>query len=363
MKMRNVRFLPFLFLAFVLLAIPAASSAQVAVGLSVRVGPPPIPVYEQPLCPGEGYMWTPGYWSYASDDYFWVPGTWVRPPRVGLLWTPGWWGWEGGFYRWRGGYWGPHVGFYGGINYGFGYGGVGFFGGYWRGGAFFYNRAFARVNVTNIHNTYNKTVVNNNSSHTSFNGGSGGVNAQPNASERNAEHENHVGATTSQTNHEHSASTNRSQFNGVNHGNPSVTGTSRPGQFSGKGGSSNHSGASDHPLNPNRGGTANGTANGTGKGTSNASGTRSGTNGGTRGGNNSGTRGGANGGNRSGTNGGTRSGNNSGTRGGANGGNRGGSTGGNRGGASGGTRGSGVPRGGGAPRGGAGGGTGKRGGR
>ena len=24
------------------------------------------------------------------------------------------------------GYWGPHVGFYGGINYGYGYGGVGY---------------------------------------------------------------------------------------------------------------------------------------------------------------------------------------------------------------------------------------------
>ena len=55
------------------------------------------------------------------------------PPRAGVLWTPGYWGFAGGVYAWHAGYWGPHVGFYGGINYGFGYGGVGFVGGEWRG--------------------------------------------------------------------------------------------------------------------------------------------------------------------------------------------------------------------------------------
>ena len=61
------------------------------------------------------------------------PGVWVRPPQVGLLWTPGYWGWGGGAYLFHAGYWGPHVGFYGGVNYGFGYGGVGFGGGRWVG--------------------------------------------------------------------------------------------------------------------------------------------------------------------------------------------------------------------------------------
>ena len=56
-------------------------------------------------------------------------------PESGFLWTPAYWGWEGGHYRFYNGYWGPHVGFYGGINYGFGYGGVGFAGGYWNGTA------------------------------------------------------------------------------------------------------------------------------------------------------------------------------------------------------------------------------------
>jgi hypothetical protein len=36
-KMRNLRFLPVLLLAFVALVIPASSSAQISVGLSVRI--------------------------------------------------------------------------------------------------------------------------------------------------------------------------------------------------------------------------------------------------------------------------------------------------------------------------------------
>ena len=120
--------------SILLLSFSAVSFGQVAVGISVRIGPPPIPVYAQPMCPGPGMIWTPGYWAWSDDDgYYWVPGTWVMAP-VGMLWTPGWWGWDDGFYRWHGGYWGPHVGFYGGINYGYGYTGNGFYGGEWRRG-------------------------------------------------------------------------------------------------------------------------------------------------------------------------------------------------------------------------------------
>src|ERR1700760_4687501 len=71
------------------------ASAQVAVGISVNLAPPPIPVYAQPPIPGDGYLWTPGYWAWdAATGYYWVPGTWVRPPAVGLLWTPPYWGFE-----------------------------------------------------------------------------------------------------------------------------------------------------------------------------------------------------------------------------------------------------------------------------
>ena len=96
--MRIARFICSLLLAVGLLAIPAQSRAQVAVGISVRIGPPVLPVYVQPICPGPGYLWVPGYWAYGPDDYFWVPGTWVFPPEVGLLWTPGYWGYEDAFY-------------------------------------------------------------------------------------------------------------------------------------------------------------------------------------------------------------------------------------------------------------------------
>ena len=91
---------------------------------------------EQPPLPGPGYIWTPGYWAWGDDGYFWVPGTWVEPPQVGLLWTPGYWGWNSGRYIFNAGYWGPEVGFYGGIDYGFGYGGIGYEGGFWRGREF-----------------------------------------------------------------------------------------------------------------------------------------------------------------------------------------------------------------------------------
>ena len=153
------------------LALPVASSfAQV--DISVNVAPPVLPVYEQPLCPTEGYIWTPGYWGWGDGDYYWVPGVWVPPPRVGLLWTPAWWGWNNGAYVFNQGYWGPHVGFYGGINYGYGYTGNGYWGGRWNGNALRYNTAVTRVNTNVVHNTYvnnsfNKQV---NANRTSFNG-------------------------------------------------------------------------------------------------------------------------------------------------------------------------------------------------
>ncbi len=94
--------------------------------------PPPLPDYQQPELTEPGYEWTPGYWSYAPTGYYWVPGVWVAPPFVGALWTPGYWGWYSGRYRFHHGFWGSHIGFYGGIDYGFGYTGSGYHGGYWQ---------------------------------------------------------------------------------------------------------------------------------------------------------------------------------------------------------------------------------------
>ena len=123
-------FLVSLLLAIVVLSMPSATAAQI--GVSITIAPPVLPVYEQPICPAPNNIWTPGYWAYGPEGYFWVPGTWIEAPQVGFLWTPGYWGWGGGVYLWHGGYWGPHIGFYGGVNYGFGYGGVGYAGGEWR---------------------------------------------------------------------------------------------------------------------------------------------------------------------------------------------------------------------------------------
>src|SRR5271157_2027376 len=182
-----------LLLAVAVMSLSAASFAQIAVGISVRIGPPALPVYAQPMCPGPGFMWTPGYLAWNDyGGYYWVPGTWVMAP-VGMLWTPGYWGWGGGFYAWHAGYWGPHIGFYGGINYGYGYGGVGFVGGEWRGGAFYYNRSVSNVSVTNVTNVYNKTVIVNNTTvnNVSHNGGTGGITARPTPQEEAAANEQH----------------------------------------------------------------------------------------------------------------------------------------------------------------------------
>jgi hypothetical protein len=230
--MRKWFWIQALLLALFAGVLPAASRAQVAVGVSIRVGPPVIPVYEQPPCPVEGYLWTPGYWAYGDAGYYWVPGVWVAPPRPGLLWTPGYWGWHEGIYAWHAGYWGPHVGFYGGVNYGFGYGGVGFVGGEWRGGHFHYNTAVVRVNETVVHNTYvNRTVIVNNTTvnRVSYNGGPGGVTRTATVEETRYGRESHVQATNVQVSHQHTASLDHGNFASENHGRPATPAMSRVG--------------------------------------------------------------------------------------------------------------------------------------
>jgi hypothetical protein len=135
--------------ALLLLALPVMSMAQGGINISVNSAPPELPVYEQPPIPAVGYLWTPGYWAWGDDiqDYYWVPGTWVLVPQPGFLWTPGYWGSNGGAFVWNQGYWGTQVGFYGGVNYGYGYGGSGFEGGYWQGGQMFYNRSVVNVGI------------------------------------------------------------------------------------------------------------------------------------------------------------------------------------------------------------------------
>ena len=217
---------------------PPATYAEPVVDVEVHAteAPPPLPDYEQPPCPEEGYLWTPGYWAWGAGGYYWVPGTWVQPPRVGVLWTPGYWGFVGGVYAFHAGYWGPHVGFYGGVNYGFGYVGVGFAGGHWAGNSFAYNRTVTNINVTNVHNTYNETVINNVTvNKVSYNGGAGGIAAAPTAQERAAAQESHVAPTQMQRQHIQEAAKNPALAARTNGGHPAIAATPKPGAFNAPG--------------------------------------------------------------------------------------------------------------------------------
>jgi hypothetical protein len=252
----NIRSIRSVLFAFVVLVMSSASFAQLRI--SVSFGPPALPVYEQPLCPGDGYIWTPGYWAWDQDDadYYWIPGTWVMAPEPGFLWTPPYWGWADGGFAFYDGYWGPEVGFYGGINYGFGYFGRGFEGGRWDNGHFFYNRAVSNVNVTVIHNVYNTTVVNNyQNNHVSYNGGEGGINARPTPQEEAAVHQRHLPPAAGQREQVQAARGNPQFRASANHGKPPVAATARPGDFTHEAVPAREAGA---PYNPpaNRGGTA-----------------------------------------------------------------------------------------------------------
>lgn len=220
--------LKYLVIAIAILVSSPKLFAQISIGISIHVNPPVLPVYSQPPCPTDGYIWVPGYWAWSGDanDFYWVPGVWVSPPQPGLLWTPGYWGYDGDVYVFHRGYWGRHIGFYGGVNYGYGYSGSGFYGGRWEGNSFRYNTAVVNVNNTVVHNTYidrtvivNNTTINNN---TSFNG-PGGATAKPRPEEIRAMSEPHVQATSEQQSHDKVAGSNPGQFAKANNGRPAAT--------------------------------------------------------------------------------------------------------------------------------------------
>ena len=218
---------------------PALAQIGIGVSITVPIAPPVLPVYAQPVIPGPGYIWTPGYWGWNGTGYYWVPGTWVLPPRVGVLWTPGYWGWSNGAYVFNAGYWGPTVGFYGGINYGFGYGGAGFAGGHWSNGAFAYNTTVTNVGATHIGNTYNAPVninrTTNITNNVSYNGGQGGTTAAPTAAQKTYASQEHIAPTAAQIQHEQKASANPALSYAHNKGVPPIGATPRPGAFQGTG--------------------------------------------------------------------------------------------------------------------------------
>jgi hypothetical protein len=228
--MRIISSIRSLLFGLVLLSLSVAAFPQV--GISISFAPPELPVYEQPLCPGNGYLWTPGYWAYSNDfdDYYWIPGTWVMAPEVGLLCTPAYWGWSGDGYVFYDGYWGSQVGFYGGISYGYGYFGDGYQGGRWQGGQFYYNRSVSNVSITNIHNVYNTTVVNSRTiNRASFNGGNGGATARPTPQNETFAHEKHIAPVAAQAQHAQAARANPELRASVNHGTPTIAATPKPG--------------------------------------------------------------------------------------------------------------------------------------
>ena len=188
----------------------------------VQLAPPPLPVYVVPAPTNEGYLWSPGYWRWDGGGYFWVPGTWVRPPVVGVLWTPGYWAWRENAFVWNEGYWAPHVGFYGGVNYGGGYDGRGFMGGGWHNGVYNVNRS-----ITNVPNITNVTVMHN----ASFNGGPGGISATPSPAEQNFARERHIPLTQEQRAHTEQASQMPALKESANHGKPMIAATAKPGDF------------------------------------------------------------------------------------------------------------------------------------
>ncbi len=173
-----------------------ATAAHAQFNVDVRIGyaPPPLPDYEQPPLPGPDYIWVPGYWDL--------------PPEQGLMWTPAWWGWDYGAYRFHPGYWGYEVGWYGGIDYGYGYHGHGWDGGHWDHGHVAYNRAVINVNNVRVNNIYYAPVPARQGPRVSYNGGAGGVTAQPRPEDMRGMNGPHIAPTQNQQQHMQQAARN-----------------------------------------------------------------------------------------------------------------------------------------------------------
>jgi hypothetical protein len=218
--MRIFRPLLPLVVAFFAIAIPATVSAQVYVSFNA---PPPLMQYEQPQLSNQNYIWTPGYWAMGSSGYYWVAGSWQQPPQMGLLYTPGYWGYNQGQnqYTFNQGYWGQQVGYYGGVNYGYGYYGNGYNGGNWNGGQFRYNTAISNVNPTVVKNLYIvRTVINRTVNRTSYNGGNGGIRVSPTAQQQALANQHRYEATAAQRQRVSDAADNHSNLESTIHAKP-----------------------------------------------------------------------------------------------------------------------------------------------
>ena len=215
---------------------PPAEGATAGPIIESDETPPPMPDYDQPPMPTPGDIWTPGYWAWNNDDYYWVPGVWVEPPQPGLLWTPGYWAFVGGVYLFHRGYWAPHVGFYGGVHYGYGYNGLGYEGGRWENGRFFYNTTVNNFGSVRLVNVYSQPVaVPPGAGRASYNGGPGGNLLKPTPEQERLSTEPRVPATPAQRSQVRAASVNPEQFDSTNKGKPAIAATPRPGELKGPG--------------------------------------------------------------------------------------------------------------------------------
>ena len=214
--------------------LPPIAKAQIGTSVPIDLAPPDLPVYEQPAIPAPGYIWTPGYWAYAPESFYWVPATWVLPPSQDMLWTPGYWRFGPRGYVWNPGYWGMEVGYYGGIDYGYGYNGSGYAGGYWENHTFYYNRAVNNFGGVHVAHEYNRAVGRDERAghRASFNGGLGDVTVKPTPREAAYTHLSHTPPVALQMQHQQAASRDRALFQSSNHGEPPVAATSRAIQFS-----------------------------------------------------------------------------------------------------------------------------------
>ncbi len=213
-------------------AFVAPAQAQVAFSISAPIAPPLLPIYAQPPIPGPGYVWIPGYWAWDGQEYYWVPGYWAWPPSADLLWTPGYWAWDDGSYVFYAGYWGPTVGYYGDVDYGYGYSGAGYDGGYWRDNNFFYNRAVNNLAGAHIVHVYDRAVAAalSHASRVSYRGGPGGTVAKPTAAEL-AARIHRIPPTAAQLQHQRAASRVAALRYKVNHGRPPIAALQRAGEF------------------------------------------------------------------------------------------------------------------------------------
>jgi hypothetical protein len=138
-------------------------------------------------------------------------------------------------YVFHDGYWGAHIGYYGGVNYGFGYGGIGFAGGIWRGGVFSYNTAVMHIGVGGGwggHFYEDRGAVDRGfvarDSHVAFSGGPGGIHHDPTPEERVAEHDQHRGPSEVQQHHAEAARADKASYAKNNGGHPANAAVAHP---------------------------------------------------------------------------------------------------------------------------------------